>query len=152
MQHLQIFKVICCLHRPSRSKHCSLCKCCIAKNDHHCVWINNCVGYLNHRYFLLFLISTTYYCLYIGYTSFKVLSFHVDTLASGAAEKKLQIIDSKTGTPLAMGRTVYWRVILDHFPATSGLCLFANLVGLLLSCFTMYHIYLAAVGVTSKLE
>lgn len=42
--------------RPPRAHHCRICKRCIKKLDHHCPWINNCVGERNQKYFLQFLV------------------------------------------------------------------------------------------------
>lgn len=46
----------CKVIRSPRSQHCAICDCCVERFDHHCPWINNCVGIKNHNSFLVFLI------------------------------------------------------------------------------------------------
>ncbi|EAR82585.3 ankyrin repeat protein (macronuclear) [Tetrahymena thermophila SB210] len=59
----------CILLRPPRSKHCEYCQRCVIVYDHHCPWINNCVGANNYLWFSIFIFSTFFYALFIIVTS-----------------------------------------------------------------------------------
>ncbi|XP_027305410.3 palmitoyltransferase ZDHHC23 isoform X2 [Anas platyrhynchos] len=54
----------CQLVRPARAGHCRLCGRCVRRLDHHCVWINSCVGEQNHQAFILalsfFMLTSVY--------------------------------------------------------------------------------------------
>lgn len=46
--------VKCNCNKPPRAHHCSLCGRCVLGMDHHCPWMNNCIGLRNQKSFLLF--------------------------------------------------------------------------------------------------
>lgn len=52
-----------CQHvKPDRTHHCSTCKRCVLKMDHHCPWLSTCLGLHNYKAFILFLIYTSLFC------------------------------------------------------------------------------------------
>ncbi|KAF6750423.1 ankyrin repeat-containing domain protein [Ephemerocybe angulata] len=66
----QTFCIQCMARKPLRSKHCRVCDKCVARSDHHCPWVWNCVGSGNHRQFLLFVTT-----LVIGIGLFDYLTY-----------------------------------------------------------------------------
>lgn len=61
----------CSNFRPPRSHHCKRCKQCVERMDHHCIWMNNCIGLGNHKAFFLFLV----------YFSINIVSYIILSLA-----------------------------------------------------------------------
>jgi len=55
--------------KPPRAHHCSTCGQCVQIMDHHCPWVNNCVGKYNRKYFLLFIFYTFLVCLHVLLTT-----------------------------------------------------------------------------------
>lgn len=52
----------CEFFKPPRTHHCSSCDKCILKMDHHCVWLKNCVGFNNYKFFFLGQLYQTIAC------------------------------------------------------------------------------------------
>lgn len=47
----------CQILRTIRSRHCGVCHKCVERFDHHCPWINNCIGVNNHNFFMIYIFS-----------------------------------------------------------------------------------------------
>lgn len=60
-QYLQ-YCGVCKGYKAPRSHHCRKCGRCVPKMDHHCPWINNCVGWSNQAHFTYFLLFATVGC------------------------------------------------------------------------------------------
>ncbi|KIP06556.1 hypothetical protein PHLGIDRAFT_452373 [Phlebiopsis gigantea 11061_1 CR5-6] len=79
----QTFCIQCMARKPLRSKHCRVCDKCIARHDHHCPWVWNCIGAGNHRQFLLFVFTLVIgICFfdYLTYAYFSAMQVSADPL------------------------------------------------------------------------
>lgn len=62
--------------QPLRARHCEDCDRCIRKFDHHCPWLDTCVGEGNHRFFLMFVISKAIATTWATIIIWQALEFH----------------------------------------------------------------------------
>ncbi|KAL5019916.1 hypothetical protein ScPMuIL_002808 [Solemya velum] len=62
----------CETYRPPRAHHCRVCRRCVRRMDHHCPWINNCVGEFNQKFFIQFLF-------YVGLASIYSVAMVITT-------------------------------------------------------------------------
>jgi len=78
--------------RPPRAHHCRICHRCVRKMDHHCPWVNNCVGEFNQKYFLQFLFYVGILSLYSIGLVIMTWAFeeNMEMMTRGDAPPKLQ--------------------------------------------------------------
>ncbi|GAC98437.1 predicted palmitoyltransferase [Pseudozyma hubeiensis SY62] len=55
----------CGTYRPPRSSHCRVCDNCVENIDHHCTYLNTCIGRRNYVSFMVFLTASIASALYV---------------------------------------------------------------------------------------
>ncbi|CAM9264472.1 unnamed protein product, partial [Ectocarpus sp. 6 AP-2014] len=87
----------CLVRKPTRSKHCAECGLCVGRMDHHCVWLNNCVGCGNHRRFVAFVLCQLGYAAL--FLSVSTASMAKEISSEGGVVKVLGTLLGKTYLP-----------------------------------------------------
>lgn len=92
----------CKVIRPPRSSHCRDCDNCVMRFDHHCPFVNNCVGQRNYSFFTAFLISTG--CLGVAVTAGIAIYFSENAQEhyKDSSEPWLYILIAIIGVPTAV--------------------------------------------------
>ena len=68
---------LCTIHISSlRTKHCSICNKCVGHFDHHCKWLNQCIGKRNYKWFFAAVITAIIMSLFFIITNVLIIVFH----------------------------------------------------------------------------
>ncbi|CRH00382.1 palmitoyltransferase, putative [Plasmodium relictum] len=111
----------CCKYKPDRTHHCRVCKTCVLKMDHHCPWIYNCVGWKNHKYFMLSLIYCCITSIFVSITMFNSVKETIKNRKIPFGEMLL----------LLFGETLN------------------SILALIVTCFLIFHIWLMIKAMTT---
>lgn len=121
--------ITCHIWRTPRMSHCHHCHSCVYIHDHHCVFLNNCVGFRNYRYFLWFLLMVVLTSAMLSILGW-VHVYHYRMVEDPAVSSFLASISKN---PVAFVLALY------------GLCAFVYPAMLL-----VFHIYLSANNLTTR--
>lgn len=136
----------CKIPKPPRSKHCTMCGHCVPIFDHHCIWLNQCVGERNYKYFLLFLFVNWTFLLWGA----RVVGL---MLASPVYERNLLQATFRNPHSGKVYPATTWMVVqwaITQNIALTICFLLAFVMGLALFGFFMYHVYLLSQGLTTN--
>lgn len=116
--------------------------------DHHCIWINSCVGLLNMRWFLGFLLSTAAICFYAAIVGFRVVRAHM--ALQGAWNKAFIDPDTEQLVHLSDSRQYILRYLSAYYGPQVAVTFFAGAAGWIVLGFTGYQLWLVCAGLTTN--
>eukprot|EP00282_Hemiselmis_andersenii_P045429 CAMPEP_0172077214 /NCGR_PEP_ID=MMETSP1043-20130122/16934_1 /TAXON_ID=464988 /ORGANISM="Hemiselmis andersenii, Strain CCMP441" /LENGTH=418 /DNA_ID=CAMNT_0012738143 /DNA_START=92 /DNA_END=1348 /DNA_ORIENTATION=- len=144
--------------KPPRTHHCSACGRCVVGMDHHCVFLNNCVGDRNIAYFMRFLLWVAFACAFVFANSVTVAKAEM-ARKDVRLDHVVNFAFRKAGTVGAFGYIPQMFVMhniivfVQSFaescgPGIVGLLVATLLTAVCVSCLLVFHLALAWFGKT----
>lgn len=108
--------------------------CFIEDEDHHCIWLNNCIGRRNYRYFLIFVSTAAVY----AFLTAALCLTHL-----------LLLYHDRQRTSEGPGRVSFTNDAMAKAPVSALVMVYATVMGLAVGSLASYHFWLATMNRTT---